>query len=268
MDVFKFTMTTAGRFLLNANPYSVGQYNAGSNLDMQVTIYNSDQSVSRVYNPGTLLSSVIDTTLPTGTYYLKVEGRGNAYAPNYASLGSYTLQGQNNFGNPLPLRVLKLNGLVNGDKHQFSWVIDADEQVTRTILEISTDGINFRPVTEPGNSDRAFIYRPNVSSNAQYRLNVTFDNGKQYYSNIITLRKTGNTARPQLVSNLVGNGTVAVTSPGTFSYLIYDLNGKTIRKGQLTNGYNTISTSGVTGGMYMIRYAGENEQWTDKLIIQ
>jgi hypothetical protein len=268
MDLIKFSMTTAGRFLLNANPYNVGQYNAGSNLDLQITIYNSDQSVSRVYNPGTLLSSVIDTTLAIGTYYLKVEGRGNAYAPNYASLGSYTLQGQNNFGNPLPLRVLKLNGLVNGDKHQLNWVIDADEQVTRTILEISTDGISFRPVTEPGNSDRSFIYRPNVSSNAQYRLNVTFDNGKQYYSNIVTLRKTGNTARPQLVSNLVGNGTVAVTSPGTFSYLIYDLNGKTIRKGQLSNGYNTISTAGVTGGMYMIRYAGENEQWTDKLIIQ
>ncbi|MCX6317680.1 MAG: T9SS type A sorting domain-containing protein [Bacteroidetes bacterium] len=268
MDVFRFTMATTGRFLLNGNPYNVGLYNAGSNLDMQVTIYNADQSVSRVYNPGTLLSSVIDTTLTAGTYYLKVEGRGNAYAPNYASLGSYVLQGQNNFGNPLPLRVLKLNGLVNGDKHQFNWVIDADEQVTRTILEISTDGINFRPVTEPGNSDRAFIYRPNVSSNAQYRLNVTFDNGKQYYSNIITLRKTGNTQRPQLVSNLVENGVVGVTSPGNFGYMIYDLNGKTIRKGQLTNGYNTINTAGVTGGMYMIRYTGSTEQWTDKLILQ
>lgn len=268
MDIVKFSMASAGRFLLNANPYNVGQYNAGSNLDLQITIYNSDQSLSKIYNPGNLLSSVIDTTLSTGTYYLKVEGRGNAFAPNYASLGSYTLQGQNSFGNPLPLRVLKLNGLVSGDKHQLNWVIDADEQVTKTILEISSDGINFRPVTEPGNSDRSFIYRPNIGSNVQYRLNVTFDNGKQYYSNIVTLRKTGNTPRPELVSNLVSNGTAAVTSPGVFNYMIYDLSGKTVRKGQLSNGYNTISTAGVTSGMYMIRYAGGNEQWTDKLIIQ
>jgi hypothetical protein len=268
MDLFRFTMSSTGRFLLNANPYNVGQYNAGSNLDLQVTIYNSDQSVSNVYNPGTLLSSVIDTTLTSGTYYLKVEGRGNAFAPNYASLGSYTLQGQNSFGNPLPLRVLKLSGQVNDDKHQLSWIIDADEQVIRTILEISTDGISFRPVTEPGNNDRGFTYKPTVSSNAQYRLNVTFDNGKQYYSNIITLRKTGNGARPKLVSNLVDNGTAGITSPGNYSYMIYDLNGKTISKGQLNNGYNQVSTAGVSRGMYMIRYAGGTEQWTDKLIIQ
>lgn len=268
MDIIRFTMATSGRFLLNANPHNVGLYNAGSNLDLQVTIYNSTQTLSRVYNPGTLLNSVIDTNLTAGTYYLKVEGRGNAYAPNYASLGSYTLQGQNNFGNPLPLRVLKLSGQVNGDNHQLSWIIDADEQVVRTILEISTDGISFRPVTEPGNSDRAFTYRPTISSNAQYRLNVTFDNGKQYYSNIITLRKTGNTPRPQLVNNLSDRGTVGVTSPGVFTYMIYDLGGKIIRQGQLTNGYNSINTAGVKGGMYMVRFTGGADQWTDKLVIQ
>ncbi len=267
-DMIKFTVPDNGQFHLNANPFNVGASNAGSNLDLQISLYNQSQTMLNVYNPGNLLNSVIDTNLNAGTYYLKVEGKGNIYASTYASLGSYSLQGQLTFGTPLPLRVLKLNGQLNGDKHQLSWIIDADEQVTNLILEISTDGINFGPVTQPANSDRSFIYKPTVASNAQYRLNVTFDNGKQYYSNVVTLRKTGATQRPQLVSNLVVNNSVAVTSPGTFSYMVYDIGGKIIRTGQLSNGYNTINTTGVTGGMYMIRFAGTAEQWTDKLIIQ
>jgi hypothetical protein len=267
-DLIRFTVPATGRFQLNAVPYNVGTGNAGSNLDMQITLYNGAQSQLNVYNPGMLLNSVVDTTLNAGDYYIKIEGRGNVYAPNYASLGSYALQGQMSFGNPLPLRVLKLNGQLNGDKHQLSWIIDADEQVTEQILEISTDGIHFSPVTQAGTASRSFIYKPNVGSTAQYRLNVTFDNGKQYYSNIVTLRKVGSSPRPQLVSNIVDNHTVAVTSPGTFSYQVYDLSGKVVRKGQLSNGYNTINTTGVTGGMYMIRFAGITEQWTDKLILQ
>jgi hypothetical protein len=267
-DLIQFTIPATGQFQLNAIPYNVGTGNSGSNLDLQVTLYNTAQTQLNIYNPGTLLNSVIDTVLNAGTYYIKIEGRGNIYAPSYASLGSYALQGQLAMGNPLPLRVLRLNGQLNGDKHQLSWVIDADEQVTQLILERSTDGINFSPVTQTANNDRSFIYKPNISTAAQYRLNVTFDNGKQYYSNVITLRKVGAEVRPQLVSNLISNNTVAVTSPGSYTYMVYDLGGKTIRKGQLTNGYNTINTTGVAGGMYLIRFAGAAEQWTDKLILQ
>lgn len=267
-DMISFVLPSNGHFVLNANPYSVGSGNAGSDLDLQITLYNTAQTQLNVYNPGILLNSVIDTNLNAGTYYMKIEGKGNIYAPNYASLGSYTLQGQATFGNPLPLRVLKLNGQLNGDKHQLNWIIDADEQVTQLILETSTDGIHFSPVTQTANDARSFIYKPLSGSAAQYRLNVTFDNGRQYYSNIVTLRKVGASPRPQLVSNIISNNTVAVTSPGAFSYMVYDLSGKTVRKGQLTNGYNTINTAGITGGMYMIRFAGATEQWTDKLILQ
>jgi hypothetical protein len=267
-DLIRFTVPATGQFQLNAIPYNVGTGNSGSNLDLQITLYNSAEAQLNVYNPGTLLNSVVDTVLNAGLYYLKIEGRGNMYAPNYASLGSYALQAQIPAGNPLPLRVLKLNGQLNGDKHQLNWVIDADEQVTDLILEISTDGINFSPVTHAANNDRSFIYKPLVTTTAQYRLNVTFDNGKKYYSNIVTLRKTGANVKPQLVSNLVTNNTVAVTSPGSYTYLLYDLSGKTIRKGQLTNGYNTINTTGTAGGMYMIRFAGQGDQWTEKLMLQ
>lgn len=268
MDMIKFTQPAAGRFQLNAVPYNVGTGNAGSDLDMQITLYNGSQTQLNVFNPGTLLSSVIDTTLNAGTYYLKVEGKGNVYAPNYASLGSYSLQGTFGGGGALPLRVLKLSGAVNNDKHQFNWIIDADEQVTSLILESSSDGIHFTPVVQTNTDTRAFIYKPNTASALQYRLNVTFDNGRQYYSNIITLKSVGSSPRPQLVSNNISGNTILVTSPGNFNYAVYDMSGKTVAKGQLTNGMNTVSAGNITGGMYIVRFANDTDQWTDKLIRQ
>lgn len=266
-DMFKFTTTTAQRFTLNAVPYNVGTGNSGSDLDMQVTLYNSAQTQLNVYNPGTLLSSVIDSVLNPGTYYLKVEGKGNVYAPNYASLGSYSLQG-NLSSATLPLRRLELRGINNNDEHQLSWIIDADEEVVKQVLEVSTDGRNFGTLTEPANNSRAYAYRPNISGTIQYRLSVTFDNGHQYYSNVTTLRKAGTTARPTLISNLISSGNIEVASPGDFNYNIYDFNGKTLAQGKLTNGSNNISVPGSSSGMYFIRFINNSGQWIDKFIRQ
>ncbi|MBK8952341.1 MAG: T9SS type A sorting domain-containing protein [Chitinophagaceae bacterium] len=265
-DLIKFTQPATGRFQLDAIPYNVGTGNAGSNLDMQITLFNGSQTQLNVYNPGTLLSSVIDTTLNAGIYYLRIEGKGNIYAPNYASLGSYSLSGRFTGGGALPLRVLKLQGEVYGDKHKLTWLIDADEQITSQILEVSTDGRNFSPVINTDVTARSYQYKPYISTTAMYRLNVTFDNGKQYYSNIVSLRNTSTNDIPKLITNVIGNENIRVTSPGSFEYIIADMSGKPVRKGQLTAGINTINGGGLSGGMYIIRYANAGEQWTDKFI--
>jgi len=265
-DMIKVTLPAVGRFVLNAIPYNVGTGNAGSDLDLQVTLYNASQTQINVYNPGTLLSSVIDSTMGAGIYYLKIEGKGNIYAPNYASLGSYALDGSFIAGT-LPLRRLELSGSASGSQHNLTWLIDADEQVVEQILEISTNGRNFNPVTQPANSDRSYIYAPHISNTVQYRLKVTFDNGHMYYSNIVTLRNTDKDTRPRLLSNLVNN-TITVTSPGNYSYAVYDVNGKATAKGQLTSGMNSIPAVNMTGGMYFIRFADDSNQWTDKFVRQ
>jgi hypothetical protein len=265
--MIKFTQPAAGHFQLTAIPYNVGTGNSGSDLDLQITLYNSSQNVLNVFNPGTLLSSVIDTTLNPGTYYMKVEGKGNIYTSNYASLGSYSLQGNWNAGT-LPLHRLELHGQLNGDRHQLSWIIEADEQVTQQILEISTDGRTFTPVIQTGVADRGYDYRPNLSGVALYRLNVTFDNGRQYYSNVVTLRKTASNAGPKLVSNLVATNSFEVSSPGVFNYAIYDFSGKILAQGKLVNGSNIIAPSNMNSGMYVVRFTRGTEQWMEKLVRQ
>jgi hypothetical protein len=268
-DLIRFTMPETGRFRLDAIPYNVGTGNSGSDLDMQVTLLNNAQVALSVYNPGALLSSLVDTVLDGGTYYLRVEGKGNLYAPAYASLGSYSLQG--NFsadGVPLPLHKLELTGALTGDKHKLNWDIIADEQITELIVEIATDGRTFSRLTQTSPDTRSYIYKPYVHINAQYRLNVTFDNGRQYYSNVVTIRQNGSTVRPQLIGNVITGSTIKVSSPALFGYMVYDMNGRTIVKGQLQTGINAIDASGLVKGLYMVRFFDTEQQWTDKIIRQ
>lgn len=267
-DLFRFTQPSYGRFQLNAIPYNVGTGNAGSNLDMQVTLYNNAQTQISVYNPGTLLSSLVDTLLAAGTYYIRVEGKGNIYAPNYASLGSYALEGSYAVAVPLPLRQLTLQGQLNGDRHQFSWIIDADEAVTSQVLEVSTDGRQFAPVSQSGNADRSYNYKPWASGSLQYRLNVVFDNGRQYYSNIVTLRNNSEGGRPKIIGNLTESSQITITSPGAFDYQVHDFNGRVLVRGMLANGINTVNIPGMRNGMYLVRFHKDGQQWTERIVRQ
>lgn len=265
-DMIKFTLTSLKRFKLNADPTNVGALDAGSNLDISVQLYNGSASIG-LYNPSSTMNVSIDTTLNPGTYYALIDGVGNSNTSDYGSLGSYSILALQIPPVTLPLRRLELHGAVSGDRHQFDWIIDADEQVVEQTLEVATDGINFSSVNQLSDKVRSFSYKPFITTTAQYRLNVIFDNGRQYYSNIITLKQTASSTRPQLVSNIIYNN-ISVNSPGNYYYTIYDFNGKTINKGQLSNGMNTITANGITTGMYVIRFANKADQWTDKFIKQ
>lgn len=267
-DLFKFIIPYNARFQLDAIPYNVGTGNSGSDLDLQVTLYDDAMTAINVYNPGTLLSSLVDTTLNSGTYYVEIEGKGNLYAPAYASLGSYSILARfDNSGFALPIRRLELKGSQKGDQHLLSWLVDADEKLVQQVIEYSTDGRNFTSLAEASDVERSYIYKPSSPGTLFYRLNVAFDNGHRYYSNIITLRDNG-TARPKLVSNLITSGAIYVNSPGHFSYDIIDLNGRMISSGQLNNGVNNIQAGAITRGVYVIRFTGDDQQWTDKFLRQ
>lgn len=267
-DLFHFGMPGRGRLQLNAVPYNVGTGNAGSNLDLQVTLYNASHQLLNIYNPGALLNSVADTILNPGLYYLKVEGKGNQYAPAYASLGSYSLNATIEPGDPLPVHRLELQGVQNGDKHQFNWIIAADEQVAQQTLELSVDGNDFVQLAETGIDARSYVYRPAPANNRQYRLRVDFVDGHHYYSNTVTILKEQANTGPKLVSNFIYSNTITVNSPGNFNYSISDLHGKIIRQGNLVSGINNITAVNLIGGLYIIRFWDQQQQWSGKLLRQ
>jgi hypothetical protein len=92
-DLFKISLRDDLRLSLAVIPFNLGQSNSGSNMDMEVKLYDRNRSLIRTYNPELFLDCVVDTFLSRGSYYISVEGAGNQYSPDYASLGAYTIQG-------------------------------------------------------------------------------------------------------------------------------------------------------------------------------
>ena len=266
-NYFKITVPSLKLFQLSAVPFNVGSGNAGANLDLKVSLYDHSQALLNTYTSSSTLNVLIDTTLSTGTYFFKVEGTGNTYAPNYAIQGSYSVQGEL-VESPLPLHKLELKGTFNNDNHILNWTLLADETLTRQVIERSTDGKNFSELTQPANSDRSYTYRPVDTKAALYRVYAEFDNGGHYYSNIVAIKPSVNNARPKLLNNLITNEVITVTSPSAFDYSLFDLNGKVLSKGRLESGMNTINTNGMITGIYLIRFIDGDQQWTEKLVKQ
>lgn len=268
-DLFKFIMPGTGQFQLDAIPNNVGTGNLGSDLDMQVSLYSDSHDLLSVYNPGMLLSSLVDTFLTPGTYFLKIEGRGNAFASNYASLGSYSLLGRiQNASAPLPLHRLQLRGVQNGERREFTWLIDADESVMEQFLEVATDGRNYVPLAAAEAKQREYTYRATDAGKIQYRLNVTFNDGRRYYSNVVTLNSKDSGPYPKLTGNLIRNNSIYISSPAKFSYTVFDFNGKTLKQGIVNSGLNEVNAPAMTAGMYMIRFEGNGQAWTEKFVRQ
>lgn len=265
-DMFRFDIHAFGNFHLDATPYNIGTGNSGSNLDVQVELL-SGNTVLGTYNPANLVNATLDTVLNAGTYYLRVAGKGNIYAPEYASLGSYSLNGSFVQAAPLPLHKLELTGIVENNKHKFNWVIVADETVTEQLLEVSVNGRNFHSVGSLTNNSREFSYIPTHSGNLFYRLKIKLDNNKEHYSNVINLRGITQKMKPVLVTNQIRSG-LTVQSPSVFVYSIIDYSGRIVAKGNLIQGKNNIQSNALTTGMYIIRFSNGIEEYSEKFMKQ
>lgn len=266
-DVFKFTTSANGNFHLAANPFNIGAGDVAANLDMQVELINSSKTVLATYNPAVLLSATIDTVLLPGTYYLRVQGVGNVNAPEYASLGSYTLNGTFTPQTILPLRRLELHGSNDNNKHSLAWIIEADETVTAQTLEVSTNGINFQTLAVLNNNARIYNYVAGNSGIYYCRLHVAFNNNTQYYSNTIVLKNSTTKNKPSVSGNFV-HSVITINSPSAFMYSIIDYSGRLVEKGNLIQGGNMVSTANLGNGMYIIQFSNGQEQYASKFLKQ
>jgi hypothetical protein len=144
-----------------------------------------------------------------------------------------------------------------------NWIIEADETVTQQSLEVSIDARNFQPVGPLNTTERIYSYVPNAHGTVYYRLKVGFDDNKEYYSNIIAIKDMA--IRPTLINNTVHHS-VQVNSPSKFSYAVIDYSGRTVAKGSLTQGINSISTYELNNGMYILQFSNGREQYVEKFM--
>jgi len=58
-----------------------------------------------------------------------------------------------------------------------------------------------------------------------------------------------------------------LSSLGDYSYRLFDLSGRLLTQGRLKTGYNEISTSTTSQGIYVLQWSGENESGSQKIIL-
>jgi hypothetical protein len=263
-DVFRFTTLWKMPFHLDAVPFSITSGANGSDLDMQVDILDSTEKVIGSYNPPSALGISIDTTLEPGTYYLRVQGRGNVYAPEYASLGSYALSATVTPRIPHAIYKLELTGTASNGTHNLNWVVGTYITIEGQELQVSDDGWNFHTLIHPAVNERDYHYNVSVLQKKFYRAAVLLDNGKTYYSNTLSLGTTID-VKPELNTHLIGSNLV-VTAPAEWSYQISDYQGRILMKGRLRTGAQNLSTADLRAGMYVITFMNGRLAFSEKLV--
>jgi hypothetical protein len=98
------------------------------------------------------------------------------------------------------------------------------------VIEVSNNGINFTPLDQPNNALRNYSYHPLDNRPLLYRMHITFDNLKEYYSNVIAIHQS-KALKPQLVGNTISGNSITVNSPANYHYQIIDQSGRMLSKG-------------------------------------
>jgi len=264
-DVFKFVLNAQSELKLNVTPFSVGLNNEGADLDVKVVLMNSNFEIVNVYDPLDKMDVSVDSVFNPGTYYIQVSGSGNQFATNYGSLGSYHVAGTLATLSTLAIQQLDLKGSEKDGIHNLTWNLVCDEAVLSEEVQVSYDGISFSKLASVNSAARSFEYRPMNQQDAYYRVHATTISGVTRYSNIVMIRYSGLHNSVVLQSNLVRDR-VIISSQEPLKYILIDVNGKILQKGNLQQGQNVINISNSPNGIYFIQMAGETQKLTQRIV--
>jgi len=264
-DAFSFNLSHNSKVQLNIKPFSVDANYQGANLDIKMSLYNSSRELIATFDPAMTMDVVVDTVLNMGTYYILIDGAGNNNIDDYGSLGSYSINASAVY--TLPLRGVTLNGMAQKNKHSLTWNILLNEPVKMITIESSMDGIHYYTVNSINAVSSNFIYTPFQKADLNYRLKVTSVLNQIVYSNTIKLNGVGGTGSLFTASTFIKNE-ITVNAAENYQYMVTDINGNAIARGNGKAGFNTVDMSRVPGGMYVLQLLSNNQKQTERIIKQ
>ncbi len=265
-DAFKINLPQNGVLHVDANPYSVGTNDEGADLDMQVTLLNSNMNVVKVYNPEDKLNATIDTTLMAGDYYVVVNGSGNANTSNYGSLGSYRIAGTFSALTVTPISQVLLSGETNKGKHSLGWSIISDEPIKNLSIESSFDGSIFNTLTKLSVVDKSFSYVPLLSENIFYRLKVTSVTGQISYSNIVPLKPVQEASNSISITSSIVNSEITINASQNYRYQLADMSGRIVKTGSADAGLTNINITNSPNGIYIMQIICNSQRTTQRIV--
>jgi len=264
-DVFRFALVQTSRLMLKAVPFSVGPGNDGADLDVKLKLINAAFQVIGTYDPIDSLDASIDTVLVAGTYYVSVEGSGNAYATSYGSLGSYKIAGGYDPLFITGVQQATLEGTSDNGKVVLDWSVVAPEAVSSLTLETSTNGRDFTPLASPSTSSQSYSYAPAGTGVIDYRLKAVSVTDRAIYSNVIALKVSDARTIFSLAGTQVYNQ-VVVHALENYEYKIMDMSGRVIEAGKGTTGTNSINVSNIPNGIYLVQISNNNQRLTERIL--
>lgn len=264
-DAFKINLPKDGVLQVDAAPYSVGANNEGADLDIQLTLLNSDKKIVKVYNPLDKLNVTVDTTLMAGDYYLVVNGTGNENTTNYGSLGSYRIAGVFSPLTTAAVSQVLLSGESDKNKHDLNWNIISDQPIKSLSIESSSDGSIFTTLTNTSTVDKSFSYVPLILGNIFYRLKITSINGQVTYSNIVSLKASENVGKLFSITSLV-NSEIKVNAEQNYQYQLADMSGRIIKSGNADAGLTTINMNNSPNGIYIMQIICNSQRTTQRIV--
>lgn len=262
-DAFRYNSIKKGSVYIEVKPFGLNGTTDGANLDVQVDMYNANKELIASFNPPNKMNVVIDTIIDAGVYYFVVSGSGNQNSSSYGSLGSYTIVG---FRGALAIHEIALSGTSNNNIHNLSWNIIADEPLASQQLELSIDGINFRPVGTQSVRERNFNYTPTIIATFYYRLKVTSSINEVAYSNTVALRSTARTRRISVANT--AHSDIRIISEENYTYGLFDINGRLLQSGSGNAGNNSIDINKQASGIYILSLLSGSEKQTERILKQ
>jgi hypothetical protein len=189
----------------------------------------------------------------------------NTMNNNHGTLTNFSLSGTgSNFildngltAVPLPIILTRFTAARRGNQALLQWQTGVEENTSNFIIERSADGAQFTTIgtiAAAGNSNKPLNYAftdlaPGKNTN-YYRLKQTDLDGHFTYSpiKVLVFPVTG-----KLVWYVAGNRTAQVNlqQGSNERYTLTDLNGHTLRRGQLSGGKTDIS--GYPAGLYIVK---------------
>ncbi len=194
---------------------------------------------------------------------------------NATGAGGFVLQ---TLTTPLPITVEYFKGNKQADKNMLSWKVLCDGNSLKFGIERSSDAVNFSSIgtlsTVAANCGQPFNFTdalPLAGKN-YYRIKITEENGRSYYTNIIMLQndKAGiSNLYPTVITKGENISVAFAGSKG--SLLISDAIGRNVFTQTLVQGTQSIQPSLKTSGTYFFTITDTNEKTIvakGKIIVQ
>jgi len=170
-------------------------------------------------------------------------------------------------GYSLPLKLSFFDAVPDHNSVRLFWKTEVESNIREYVVEHSTDGKNFKPVTTLASQKRdgsnyTFTHMQPAANNF-YRLKINSDNGNFDYSQIIATKLNVANAGMKAWYN---DNALHLTQHQDATVNIYDLNGRRVVNEVMNNSSYAVDLSFLAPGSYVAHIRNGNEEAVVKFV--